>query len=234
MDCLVITYTFTMARGDRASFRLEIDPVSIELRPQGGGPFPEWTRLTFKRCRVCTLTPSAHPFCPIAVRLVPIVDRFKDVRSYEEVSLEVETAERTTLKVTSAQKALSSLMGLLCAVSGCPATRFLRPMARFHLPLATQEETVYRAVSTYLLSRYFMVNNSTSNALAMDVSLDPLVRKYKALEEVNTGMSERIRSGARLDAAVNAMVILDSFAKALPFAVEDSLERLRPLFSTTP
>ena len=30
----------------------------------------------------------------------------------------------------------------------------LKPMVRFHLPFATVEETVFRSVSTYLLSQY--------------------------------------------------------------------------------
>ena len=34
--------------------------------------------------------------------------------------------------------------GLIMATAGCPWTDRLRPMARFHLPFATEAETVYR------------------------------------------------------------------------------------------
>ena len=42
------------------------------------------------------------------------------------------------------------------ATSGCPHMDFFKPMARFHLPLANAEETVYRATSMYLLAQYFL------------------------------------------------------------------------------
>ena len=36
------------------------------------------------------------------------------------------------------------------ALSGCPVLEQLKPMARFHLPFASVEETIYRAASMYL------------------------------------------------------------------------------------
>jgi hypothetical protein len=32
----------------------------------------------------------------------------------------------------------------------------VKPMARFHLPLASEEETIYRATTMYLLAQYFL------------------------------------------------------------------------------
>jgi hypothetical protein len=80
-------------------------------------------------------------------------------------------------------------------------------MARFHLPLASTEETVYRATSMFLLAQYFA---------------------YR----VNRAMAERLRSASEQDAAVNAIVILDLLAKALPDAILDSLTEVRHLFSS--
>jgi hypothetical protein len=42
------------------------------------------------------------------------------------------------------------------ATSGCRYTAYFKPMARFHLPFANEEETAYRAISMYLLSQRFL------------------------------------------------------------------------------
>jgi len=188
---------------------------------------PHWTVLDFHRCGNCPLKSDEHPRCPLAVRIAQIVDRFRDVRSFDEMFVEVTMEERTVTRATSAQKGLSSLMGLVCAVSGCPLTGFLKPMARFHLPLANQQETIFRAVSMYLLAQYFRDKRGEQ----ADFSLEGLVRNYHELQIMNIAMSERIRAGSSMDATVNAMVILDTFAKALPFAVEDSLEKIEHIFT---
>lgn len=223
---ITIVYTIATRNTPHWSFRMELDPLAMEMpRPDMANP-PEWTLLTFRQCPHCPLHSEDHEYCPLAIRIAPVVERFKDVRSFEETELEVWTEERTTVKTTTTQKALSSLMGLVIAVSGCPLTRFLRPMARFHLPLATEEETVCRAVSLYLLGCYFRERRGQP----VTFSLDPLIRQYTRLETLNLAMTERIRAGVTGDAPVNALVILDSFAKALPLAAEDSLERIEFLF----
>jgi hypothetical protein len=43
-------------------------------------------------------------------------------------------------------------------------------------------------------------------------------------------MAERLRVASSKDSAVNAIVLLDLFAKALPYSIEESLEELRYLF----
>ena len=57
------------------------------------------------------------------------------------------------MRETSAQQAMSSVLGLIMATSGCPWTDRLRPMARFHLPFASEAETLYRSVGMFLLAR---------------------------------------------------------------------------------
>jgi hypothetical protein len=52
-------------------------------------------------------------------------------------------------------------MGLLIAGSSCPYTHFFKPMARFHLPFANKDETLWRAAATYLLARYFTARGSS-------------------------------------------------------------------------
>jgi hypothetical protein len=150
----------------------------------------------------------------------------QNVLSYDEVKMEVTTPDRLVVKSTTAQRAVSSLMGLVMATSGCPHMAFLKPMARYHLPFATQEETIFRVVSTYLLEQYFRHKQAQS----VDLELENLKKIYGEIRIVNTAMASRLRTIGAKDSAVNAVVLLDIFAKMLPYSIEDSLEEIRYLF----
>ena len=110
--------------------------------------------------------------------------------------------------------------------SDCPNMISLRPMVRFHLPFATIEETVFRSVSTYLLGQYFKHKNGEE----ADWDLDGLLENYETIQKVNYGMASRMRSAVDKDANLNALVVLDVFAKELPFSIQKSLEMLEYLF----
>jgi hypothetical protein len=43
-------------------------------------------------------------------------------------------------------------------------------------------------------------------------------------------MATRVRSGSKTDSSVNAIVLLDMYAKAMPYVIRQSLEELRYLF----
>jgi len=226
MKDIIIAYTFHIDGAPPEVFPVSIDAWSLRMKDPVPGELPGWTVLDFHQCPNCPLPPGSHAHCPLAVRIAQVVQRFTHVRSFDEMFVEVCMEERTISRTTSAQKGISSLMGLICAVSGCPLTEFLRPMARFHLPLATQEETICRAVSLYLLSQYFRKKQGGR----ADFTLQGLVKQYHDLQAVNMAMAKRIRAGSSLDAPVNALVILDTFAKALPFAIEDSLDKIEYIF----
>lgn len=140
--------------------------------------------------------------------------------------LAVVTRERTISKKTTAQKGFSALMGLITATCGCPRTQFLKPMARFHLPLATSEETIYRVVSMYLLEQYFIEKQGDTR----DVTLKGLVERYENLHLINRSITERLRAVSNEDLPANAFILLDVLAKIVPFSIEDSLEEIRHLF----
>lgn len=226
MKDIVITYRFTVNGGTTEIFDIRIDHRLLAMKNPVPNDLPAWTDLPFHQCPNCPLDPGRHPHCPFAVRIAQVVERFTEIRSFDEMFVEVTMEERTVSKKTSAQKGISSLMGLICAVSGCPLTEFLKPMARFHLPLATQQETICRAVSLYLLAQYFREKRGRT----ADFTLQRLVEQYHGLQAMNIAMAKRIRSGSSLDAPVNALVILDTFAKALPFAIEDSLDKIEHIF----
>lgn len=118
------------------------------------------------------------------------------------------------------------MMGLVIAACGCPHTAFFKAMGRFHLPLASNEETIFRATSMYLLAQYFLKRAGHS----ADLELEGLTKIYHNIQLVNVAIAKRLRATSMSDSSINAIVILDNFAKNLPYAIEKSLKDLRHLF----
>ena len=122
--------------------------------------------------------------------------------------------------------ALSSIMGVIMATSDCPIMDLFRPMARFHLPFSTVEETTVRSVSMYLLRQYFMAQHKK----AADFRLKGLDRHYARVQQVNTGFLARIDQVVSSDADNNALVILHSLSQILSIEIDYSLSSLDYLF----
>lgn len=225
---LRVTYRFETRDGTRTSFRLELDPQSLQASPPEG-ELPEWTRLNFRQCPDCLLDSKTHPFCPSAALLPGVVQAFNHLVSHERARVEVETAERTCAKELPVQSGIGALMGLVMATSGCPLTVFFRPMARFHLPFATQEETIYRAASAYLLADHLRVQEQGGEP---DQELRGLRRVYERVHALNAAFFNRLKAAARTDSSLNALVHLDMFALMLPLQIDlrlpEVLEYFRP------
>ncbi|MEO0972990.1 MAG: hypothetical protein AAFX85_07830 [Pseudomonadota bacterium] len=222
-DDVQIRYRFRLPRhgGGEVDITLHFDPEHFEMRLPATAAPPSWTDLSFNQCPNCPLQASEVPTCPAAARLATIVPEFEQVVSFDELHLRVETPERRIVAETSVQQALSSLIGLVMATSGCPRTRFFRLMARYHLPLATEEETTLRVLGTYALQSLSRGGESTD--------LAPLVDLYRELRLVNQAMTRRLGAAGRTDSALNAVVILDIFALAVPAAIEEAFEPFRAL-----
>ena len=155
--------------------------------------------------------------------MAPAVELLKELVSFDTVGVTVTQAERTVHAETSAQQALSSVLGLIMATSGCPWTDKLRPMARYHLPFASEAETVYRSVCMFLLARELTGTLESSGFAELKVL-------YDNLHVVNRDMSRRLGAATRTDPARNAMALLDSYTTLLPAALESQLTELKPLF----
>jgi hypothetical protein len=227
MANIEIQYCFRLNQGHQEVVDLCLDGQTLENINQPTGHLPAWTNLDFHQCRHCPLDPAHHGHCPVALSLVDIAGRFEKIVSYDEVGLTVVGRERTVSQQTTAQQAISSLLGLLFATSGCPHTQFLKPMARFHLPLATEEDTIFRAASMYLLAQYFRGREGRRQ----DLGFAGLTTIYDNLHQINIGIANRLRSAFRSDSSVNAVIVLDMFAKAMPYVVKDELEEIRYLFA---
>lgn len=226
-ETFTIIYKFTLADSTEEIFELVFDAQTIELIMDDEVPPPAWTELPLHQCPPCPLEPETHPYCPVARNLSVAVSRLDRLMSFDRVLVQVINAERRVLHHTSAQEGISSLMGLLIAGSSCPVTHFFKPMARFHLPFANKDETLWRVAATFLLARYF----SEGGLEKSDINLDGLINIYYDVARLNDHMVERVRSATSKDSAVNALVHLDVFAKFLMPPLEDSLDQIKHVFS---
>jgi len=227
MELIEIQYIFKFDNDQQETVSLKLDAHKLEIIKSGGVNFPAWANLQFHQCPHCPLSEDEHPYCPVAVSLADIVKRFDKILSYDKVDLEVVTTERKVSQHTTAQRGISSLLGVLFPVSGCPHTAFFKPMVRFHLPMATREETIFRATGMYLLAQYYLEMEGHSK----DTELEGLTRIYKNLNVLNINIAERLRSATQTDSSINALILLDVFTQAMPFIIEDQLEAVRHLFS---
>jgi len=228
MDPIQINYRFNLGNGKDEVFDVHLDPVSLEIINQPSGELPPWTDLEFHQCPHCPFTSDTHPNCPLAVTLIQVIGRFDNVVSHNKIELTVLTHERKVFQKTTAQKGISSLVGLLFAASGCPHTAYFKPMARYHLPLASEDETFYRATGMYLLAQYLLHREGKG----ADLELEGLKKIYQNLHLLNTMVAERIRSATRSDSSVNAVVLLDMITNLMPFILDEQLEKISHLFSS--
>lgn len=224
-----IRYRFITGDEDdgRREVALHLEPNSRRLRIAEDFTPPEWARLEHRQCSHCPLNSDEHPYCPIALNVAWLLPTASLGKSFDRLILEVETPQRLYRTDTTLQRALSSLFGLVCALSDCPHTRFLRPMALFHLPVSTETETLARVASLWLLDRYLKRRHDPS----IPVDLDGLDQAYRNLDELNRCFVERFRADSRSDAPVNAMVLLQVLAKGMNWELDDELEAIAPLFN---
>jgi hypothetical protein len=219
-------YQFDFSDGNQKQFLVDFDEQSLQSKILNENHYPDWAQLEFHQCKSCPLTSEDYLYCPLTVNLVPIIYWCKDLKSYDEVDVIITSAEREVRAHTSLQRAISSLLGLLMSSSACPKMKFLRPLARFHLPLATQEETIFRSVSATLLKNYFYKKENIDD----EDPLAELKNQYKELQDLNRFIAERVRSAIKRDAAVNAIILLDVLSKRVSFSIDDSLRQIRYLF----
>lgn len=218
-----IRYRFDLPDGSQKTLDFSFDPTDFRLANSAPAAPPPWTELRFNQCANCPLNAADHPHCPAALQMVSAVEPLKALVSFDTVGVTVTQAERTVYAETTAQAAMSSVLGLIMATAGCPWTDRLRPMARFHLPFASEAETVYRSISMFLLARELAGSSGVRGFAALE-------RLYENLHVVNRDMSRRLGAATRTDPARNAMALLDAYTTLLPAALACSMEELKPLF----
>lgn len=221
-------YVFQFEDGRTTEYPIALDPETLSLIPnEFSRSLYDWTRLEHQQCNNCPLTPESHPRCPIAVNIMELVETFKEVFSYHDCLVVCKTAERTYLKKTSVMEGLSAIFGVIMATSDCPRMEFLKPMARFHLPFSTIEETTVRTASMFLLAQYFKYKDDGN----MKFDFKVLEEHYTRVQQVNEGILSRIKSIGSEDADKNAIITLHSLSQFLSMEMDYSLGSLEYIFS---
>lgn len=221
-------YTFMFGSGLEKKIDVKLNKKTLNLIKTRKGSYPQWTELEFFKCPNCSLDEDEHLFCPIATNLIGLVNFFRDMVSYEEIDLLIESEERGYVKHTTLQQGVSSLIGIYMVTSGCPIMEKLKPMVRSHLPFATLRETQYRVMSMYLLAQYFLYRRGKRP----DWELKKLVEIYDDIEIVNKSFFKRLAHTKIEDATLNALIKLDMFAKHIPVLIsKNALDEMECLFN---
>lgn len=218
-DTIKYNYKFKFNNGEEQDFNIALDRFSLDLIQQEEKYCPAWTKLNNCKCPNCSLDEKKHKFCPIAVNLEDIIDYFSVFVSSEPVDVFVTTNERTYLKKVTLQQGVSSLIGIYMVTSGCPVMEKLKPMVRFHLPFATMEETMYRAISMFLVSQYFSHRHG-GNA---EWDLKKLYAAYENVKIVNKSFLKRLKTIDTKDSNLKAVVVLDYFATIVNFSIDSKM-----------
>lgn len=229
----VVTIEYLFYRGERvlASIPLQLDADAMTLEePITQSEWPDWARLDFKQCPNCPLRAADTTHCPFAQRLVEPLETLAPLQGQGRVTLRLVTEFGTSSEEISVERAVSSLMGLIGAGSGCPQMAFLRPLARFSLPLAAGADTVSRAAALYTLAQVFLrTGGATNEALA------GLSQLYKDVQTVNAAMAKRLRAAlTSVDAPVRGEQMVRLFADVLPRTADDQLNACRHRLAPPP
>ncbi|PIE66692.1 MAG: hypothetical protein CSA23_07845 [Deltaproteobacteria bacterium] len=219
-------YDIKLEDGQRSRFNITLDPETLTMQPSSPESYSAWTQLSYKQCACCSLSPKDTLYCPIAVNIAELVDRFKDILSHKNCLVTCETIDRMYSKKTSAMEGLTSVFGIVMATSNCPVMNFLKPMARFHLPFSSVEETMVRSTSFFLLGQYFEYKKGREDCFGFD----QLEKRYVQVQQVNEGLLARIRSLGNQDADKNAVITLHSLSQFLSMEMDFSLQTIAHIF----
>ncbi len=222
----MIVYHFIF--DDGARFRFEVDEEGDTSVEPEGETFPEWVLLDQGKCAGCNLPEGSRKTCPAALSIQPVIEAFGKRISHEHVKVIVVIGGVKVEGEMSAQGAVRSLMGLRLALSSCPVLGMLRPMARFHVPFATQAHALFRFVGMTLMAQHFR----REAGLPASSDLSRLLELIGRLHEVNHKLAGRIKCAAEKDAAINSLVNLDTLAALLEVEIDADLDLLKSCFKS--
>lgn len=200
-------YRLKLNDRDEIEFNINLDSETLSIIPDEIS-YPEWARLGVHQCPNCSIDPELQEFCPPAANMARLMSFLGESVSFDRVDVLVETRHRSYQVVTTLQAVVSSIMGIYMVTSGCPVLDKMRPMVETHIPLYTGGETLYRAISMYLMAQYFRYRNG----LEPHWDLQGLADYYKEVQNVNLSFAKRLRSiSCTGDALINAITLLDSY-----------------------
>lgn len=220
---MAVEYRITLDDEHAFNYKVQIERGVLANDRVGAGD--DWTRLDYHKCTNCPLNSGEHPACPAAVDLKVVVEDFKGLPAFRKAWTHVRTEEREYSKLVNLEVALRSLLGVIMATSGCPILNRLKPMARSHLPFASDSEFVLRTVSMYVLRELFKYREGRS----ADWELTALTRDFAQLQLVNQALWHRIHDVCAGDTNLKAFLGFFSMASSMTYSLDAQLEKVRPL-----
>ena len=219
---MAIEYRITLDDEHEFSYRIELDR---RYDPQAAAQAPRWTRLDYNQCSNCPLSAQQCSHCPAAVDLHRVIEDFRGLPAFKKASVQVRTPEREYIKHAGLEEGLRALLGVIMATSACPLLGRLKPMAQQHLPFASNQEFILRAVSLYLMRQYFNFREGRH----ADWELKGLVKQFQQLQLVNQAFWQRIHETCESDSNLKAFLSFFSMASSMSYSLEAQLQKVRPL-----
>ena len=217
---MAIEYRIILDDEHEFSYRIQPDRAYDRALAVGA---PAWTRLEHQQCSNCPLSRNEYSHCPTAVDLHRVIEDFQGLPAFTRAMVWVRTPEREYHKLVSLEEALRSLLGVIMATSACPTLARLKPMAQQHLPFASNQEFILRAVSLYLARQYFNFREGRRP----DWELRGLVRMFQHLRLVNQAFWQRIYATCASDSNLKAFLSFFSMASSMTVSLETQLQKIR-------
>jgi hypothetical protein len=218
---MTIEYRISLDDDHEFSYRIELDRAHDPAQAQAA---PSWTRLEYQQCNNCPLSRDTFSHCPAAVDLHRVIEDFQGLPAFKKAMVWVRTPEREYTKQVSLEEGLRALLGVIMATSACPVLGKLRPMAQNHLPFASNQEFILRAVSLYLTRQYFNFREGRR----ADWELKGLVRMFQQLQLVNQAFWQRIHDTCEGDSNLKAFLTFFSMSSSMTYSLETQLQKIRP------
>lgn len=219
---MAVEYRITLDDEHEFSYRIELDR---EYDQERAATAPKWTRLDFNQCSNCPLSRDRFSHYPAAVDLHRVIEDFHGLPAFKKAVFMVRTPEREYTKHVGLEEGLRALLGVIMASSACPVLGRLKPMAQQHLPFASNQEFILRAVSLYLARQYFNMREGRH----ADWELKGLVRLFQQLQLVNQAFWQRIHDVCEGDSNLKAFLTFFSMASSMTYSLETQLQKIRPL-----
>ncbi|HCJ30022.1 MAG TPA: hypothetical protein DHV63_12190 [Pseudomonas sp.] len=219
---MAIDYRIVLDDEHEFSYRIELDRgYDQEMAAQA----PKWTRLDHQQCNNCPLSRDDFTHCPAAVDLHRVIEDFQGLPAVKKAQVRVRTPEREYNKLVGLEEGLRALLGVIMATSACPVLGKLKPMAHQHLPFASNQEFVLRAVSLYLARQYFNLREGRH----ADWELRGLVRSFQQLQLVNQAFWYGPIKAGEVSNRQNGVLVSMATGTALTYSLETQLKKIRPL-----
>ena len=229
MAPITFQYVFSIQDKPQYEISISIDSKTLNLIDRPTRKPAAWTKLSHHQCPNCPLDPAEVERCPVATNISSVISQFQDGVSCEATHVTVITSERTYSKSTDLQRGLNSIFGLIMASSSCPHFEWLKPLARFHLPFASFEETLFRSISSCTLSELI------AHKSVRDIEdIFKLVKhRYEQLAIINAALVKRIGGVGKGEADKNAIVTFHSYCQMFDLSLSGELfiETILDVFS---